>query len=83
MVGSLTIIGHKIEPIYTLGNVFEIKVLKIPVRCWERHGDAVFRAWLILGQLLPWLTELLPWLTDSRLRRDSPRAARISVTRET
>jgi len=40
---SLTIIGHKIEPIYTWGNVFEIKVLKIPVRCWERHGDAVFR----------------------------------------
>jgi hypothetical protein len=44
MVGSLTIIGHKIEPIYTWGNVFEIKVLKIPVRRWERHGDAVFRA---------------------------------------
>ena len=44
MVGSLTIIGHEIEPVNAWANVLKIKVLEIPVGCWESHGDAVFCA---------------------------------------
>jgi hypothetical protein len=51
MACSLAIIGHEIEPVNAWGNVLEIKVLGTPVRCRESHGDAVFRARLILGQL--------------------------------